>query len=1434
MSTNEKPAPQPSEMDNIAKILETLVAKLANDEQKSISEKAINLSGNLIFQDLQKLDNINWEKWSRQTIRNLRGYDLLHLFEGLEETDFKEAMQIEKSSRQHSMDEANAMAIIRAGLTEDDKKLVCDAENAKECWTLLKGIYNQGSNHRSNCIFADLDDDLGREWKTGDKATFRWYYLRKKISNYQGMESLSTEPKSDNFLARLVIRQWVLLMPKHIANVFNKHVNQPSGYWKDVMEKIDCDLESVLKGNPSNTPNESASKARRDRRREGPKCDWCKKFGHTEDECHTKKKQSDKIIRSNASIVEKTATGTRTPSYWIVDSGSTDNLTGDLTKIHRPKNIDPIPVYWGGLQLETRTLGYAKINVGGFSVVTEVYFVDGLNQNLLSVKRICKQGIKVVAEEEGAYISKGSRRTYFDETGNLYTLPYTGIDKQMEAHMTYQEAHEKFGHAGEHRMRQMRNQSADKNYIQIDPKPLGYQCQSCTEGKITKTNGHSHTLAAQEPLDLIHMDVSGNHPIGLNMAKYYIILVDDASKYKWVIAIQNRREIANILNEWKRQIELKMGKTIKAFRTDNAPELKKLTLEWKSKFGSEAQFTIPGTSSQNGVAERAIRTINDSIRTLLVDSSMPTRFWPYAAVHAAYLANRADIKGKKSPFEMFYSIAPSIMHIHRWGCKVIFHKDHSKKTEAGQGNKFRSRGKDGILLSIDENVLGRYTIWDIEKGKPVITESLKFFHDTPGGTLLEPTETSNQPQFLIEADTQMGERNTLIPEQHMEIMDQEEVVKEQCQVDTPEIQQEIVEIRDEIETPHEKDNTSDEPDMETDMNTESHERIAPASEQGQELQTTIKETPETVQNRINQTIQDLYTRGMLKRPYFHIQEEDDNESNPMTKRIRAMIARMAQRDPESYEEAINHPTNASGWRKAINIEIETLQGFNTWTEVPIKKGMKLVNTKFIFKTKPSTDGQPEKLKARLVAQGFRQIQGIDFHETYAPTPKPATTRIFFAIVCALDLKCRKVDATNAFAQAKIEEVVYLIPPPPLQKKGVAWKLNKALYGLRQASYAWRNKIVACLSRLGLIPCAEDECIMVDPNGGTMILIYVDDIAVAGSSESKINDLIAGIARTIGIKDMGELRSFLGMEITRNREKRKMWLTQTKYIEKMAIELDMAANRSRPIGAPISSWETLEPKRPEEKAADKGAYQSLIGTLMYPSVMTRPDISFATSYLSQHISDPAERHLDAAKRVARYLRDTASLGIEFDPSRLGGMDDFLVGYSDADYANSKDRKSISGMIFLLAGGPIQWKSQKQRSVATSTTESEYVGFTPCAKEGIWIRRLVKWCLETLKFENNLEQAAQTIKIREDTLIYGDNQAALKIAKNLGESSRTKHIDVQFHAIKDWIREGKIKLEYVTTDKMLADGLTKPLSVQKFNNFRSDINIRPISDQAEYSE
>ncbi|KKF93168.1 Endonuclease [Ceratocystis platani] len=924
-------------------------------------------------------------------------------------------------------------------------------------------------------------------------------------------------------------------------------------------------------------------------------------------------------------------------------------------------------------------------------------------------------------------------------------------------------------------------------------------------------------MASEEPLDLIHMDISGPHPTAVNKAKYYIVVVDDSSKYKWVLPIQHRRDAPAILNHWKRQIELKMDKRIKAFRTDNAPELKKLTLQWQDECGSDAQFTIPGTSSQNGTAERAIRTINDSARTMILDAQMPSEFWPYASIHAAYIANRASIQNSRSPFELFFSVQPNTFHIHRWGCKIIFHNANDKNPNTQQKNKMEARGREGILLVVDEKVTGRYMCWDIKKKKEFVTESLQFFEENPGGPMLEKTrqEDANHTPTTTNTDTSSENNTEQIITQNDKVPNTELV---------PETQEDATDPTPEQQT---GDSAPEEP-IATAVQTD------PMDEDMQEAETTQgaetpADNPDTIQERINKQLQDLYMKGILKRPYAQMQQEE-NDDTPTAKRIRAMMTNLLEREPETYEEAINHPVNGPRWQEAIQNEVETLREFKTWTEVPYQKGMKLVTAKFVFKVKPSIDDQPRKFKARLVAQGFRQIRGIDFHETYAPTPRPTTTRTFFAIVCAMNLNCQKVDATNAFAQAELGETVHLIPPPSLHKSGTVWKLNKALYGLKQASYAWRSKIADCLNKLGFTQCPEDECIMVNSDTGIMILIYVDDIAVAGSNSRAIQEFISNLARTIGIKDMGELRTFLGMEVTRDRKKNRMWLTQTQYIDKMAEELDMTAHRARPIGAPIASWETLEPKQPEERAANKPIFQSILGTLMYTSVMTRPDITFATSSLSQHTTNPAERHLEAAKRVARYLRDTNKHGIEFAFPRRGGMDEFLVGYSDADYANSKDRKSISGMIYMLANGPVHWKSQKQRSVATSTTEAEYVGFTPCAKDGIWLNRLVKWCIDKMDMALDTNQTGQIIKVRNDTLMYGDNQAALKIAGNLGANSKTKHIDVQYHAVKEWIREGKVTLAYATTDKMLADGLTKPLPATKFNEFRSQINVNAVPNVA----
>ncbi|KAL2887234.1 Retrovirus-related Pol polyprotein from transposon TNT 1-94 [Ceratocystis lukuohia] len=1393
----------------------TTTKESRQDAQPSI------LAREMILHNFPKLNANNWDKWVKHAVRALKGVKVLYLFKDTGEKEFEDAMDLVKTEAERSIDEQQAFTILRAGMDEETQLATEGIETVSKCWTTLKAQFAISTSRKHCNMMEEIAEHM--KWQDGDQATSKWHSIRHRLAETTEYAPLGRDQLITHFMARPIVKCWMMHLPPKIAEIFERQIRQGNGTWNDVMEKIDDEI--LISSNRQRESNQTdSSKAKQTRNAGKPKCFFCQKIGHKEEECRNKQTWEQRKISANMSHMDPSSK--KTPDYWIVDSGTTHHLTGDLTRLYSFQRIDPIPVHWGGLRLVTNTYGLAKIDVGGSEVTINVYHVDGLNQNLLSVRQLCRKRIEVLALEHGAFIRKNYKRTDLTEKDGLYTIPCMGgMDMRMKT-IPYEEAHVKFGHVGEQKLRKLHQQSADKHSWKIAAKPTNFHCQTCVKGKITKTNGHSHTLPSQEPLDLIHMDISGNHPIGIDKTQYYIIIVDDASKYKWVLPIQQRKDTAEVLNSWKKRIELKMNKTIKAFRTDNAPELKKLTLQWQASHGSEAQFTIPGTSSQNGIAERAIRTINDSVRTILADSSMPTSFWPYAATHSAYIANRASIRDAKSPFELFFNIAPNNMHIHRWGCKVVFHNVYNKNPNTRQRNKLETRGREGILLAIDEKVTGRYTCWDIMKNKTFVTESLQFFENISGGDLLEsdqPNKDVSTPEELVQEEQANHEDDQSTPRQGMNTLGENNQVDHQ--VNELETQDDNLAIQ-EPQNPNMDDDeyvTPEGQDMMIDGQDEDTEAEETQKDVEQDSTNEIEDTPDTVQRRIDSQLHDLYIRGILKRPYNIFQQDEKNDENPQAKRIRAMMATMLKREPGTYAEAIMHPTHASEWREAIDAEIRTLRKFGTWTEVPFRNGIKLVNTKFIFKIKPSTDEQPERFKARLVAQGFRQEQGVDFHETYAPTPKQTTTRAFFAMVCGLNLECRKVDARNAFAQAKLEEMVYVNPPPHLKKPDTIWKLNKALYGLRQASHAWRNTIIPCLNKLGLVKCPDDECIMINPQKRIIVLVYVDDIAVAGPDKPQISQLIEGLAKMIEIKDMGELKTFLGMEVNRNRDKGKMWLSQKQYIMKMSEELDITAPRAKPVSTPIAAWETLEPIREEEKSVDKKTYQSLIGTLMYPSVMTRPDIAFATAMLSQHNSNPAERHLDAAKRVARYLRDTASLGIGFSLRRSGGMEESLIGYSDADYANSKDRKSVSGMVFTLAGGPIKWKAQKQRSVATSTTEAEYVGFTPCAKEGIWIHRMIQWCLERLQFDGKRSKTAQTIKLRANTLIYGDNQAALKIANNLGASDKTKHIDIQHHAVKDWIQQGKVKLEYVATEDMLADGLTKPLNNVKFNKFRSQMNI-----------
>jgi hypothetical protein len=514
------------------------------------------------------------------------------------------------------------------------------------------------------------------------------------------------------------------------------------------------------------------------------------------------------------------------------------------------------------------------------------------------------------------------------------------------------------------------------------------------------------------------------------------------------------------------------------------------------------------------------------------------------------------------------------------------------------------------------------------------------------------------------------------------------------------------------------------------------------------------------------------------------------------------------RDPGSYKEAMRCPDNPK-WRRAMDEELAALEANNTWTLCVLPPGANLISSRWVYKTKLNERGEVVRYKARFVVKGFSQQWGRDYWETFAPVARLDTIRVIFALVAELDLELHNMDVDNAFVQAELddEEVVYVKQPEGYERRGpngemLVCKLRKSLYGLKQAPFLWHERISAWLEFYGLEPIQSDPCVYVqhEPESGIVLAValYVDDLLIAGLNLDVVNEFKRAISAAFKVKDMGELRWMLGMEVIRDRAKQTLMIRQTSYIDQVLARFGMSD--CRPVDTPIQGVLTrLEDGEPDCE------YSSIVGSLLYAAIVTRPDISYAVHVLGRHVQSEGDEHRKAAKRVLRYLQGTRELGITYG----GGSaekDPELVGYSDADDGGDVNtRLSTSAYVFMLAGGCISWASKLQRLVTLSTAESEYVALSLAVQEAIYLRQLV----------NELGCDQQSITI------YEDNQACISIASTNAIQSRTKHIDKRYHFIRQHVASGEVKMEYIPSNRQLADLLTKPLTRDRVDTLRRQI-------------
>ena len=523
-------------------------------------------------------------------------------------------------------------------------------------------------------------------------------------------------------------------------------------------------------------------------------------------------------------------------------------------------------------------------------------------------------------------------------------------------------------------------------------------------------------------------------------------------------------------------------------------------------------------------------------------------------------------------------------------------------------------------------------------------------------------------------------------------------------------------------------------------------------------------------------------------------------------------------EPDGYRAMLKHP-HAPGFLKAISVEIEKLKTMGTWIEVDYDhattNGKKPIPTRWVFKYKFDDQGFFLKYRARLCARGDLQKTATD---TYAATLAARIFRALMALIAAFDLETRQFDAINAFANSPIDEPTYCRIPegfvaetPNIEHKLLL--LRRALYGLKQSPALWYKNLSTTLIQLGLEPIPDADCLFA--NRHLLVFFFVDDIVIIYSKENReyVDHFETQLLQTYEMRRLGELEWFLGIHITRDRTNRRLWLSQASYIDKLINKFNVSPNRRIKTPLPI---EPITRNTLEATPTDTYLYQQKVGSINFAAIVTRPDTAHAASMLSEHLTNPSERHLQLAHRVLDYLACTKHYAIEFD-TQIESPGTIFCPSSDASYADDPDtRRSTQGYVFTLYKGPIDWKATKQRTVTTSTTEAELLALTLAGRETIWWKRF----FESIDFDPGHHIAIQC-----------DNTQTIRIltSENLRLNTKLRHVDIYQQWLRQEVQNKRIAVKWTPSAETLADGFTKALSTERHSTFVRMLGMVDLSYQ-----
>ena len=728
-------------------------------------------------------------------------------------------------------------------------------------------------------------------------------------------------------------------------------------------------------------------------------------------------------------------------------------------------------------------------------------------------------------------------------------------------------------------------------------------------------------------------DLTGPFEVmSLNGAMYAMIFVNRGTRLTFMFSITRKNQTHECVQNLAQHLR-RLNKPFTRLHSDGEPvftssQMKKVLNE----FGISQTTSAPETPQHNGIAERGIRTMVECARTMMIAARAPKNLWAYALAHATHVWNRLPHTANPrncTPHELFYGTPPTWKHIRIWGCKCFVHIDRQKRKKLDpKVYKARYLGWDNVTRS---HIVQKLSNQRVEKSLHVtFNESMD---DITRNNIDDPMQVTREYDDESEIH--------ITPKRANERQNEEQNEQEQTQQET---------LQDELET-------NDQNQQDTKIDSESPNSEQDNNDYQEPGGARVREEMESQSRKTNTRMRnELETREgwtqKLTRFDPTIQYNTDNAPGPitrsMTKQVEdALLTTTFDTDePKTLNEALKHPA-AEKWLNAMDEEYKSHMKMGTWKLTTLPPNRKAIGSKWTYRLKRDANGTITRYKARLVAQGFNQIEGVDYNEITAPVARSSTIRILMSITASMGLEAGSSDISTAYLNGNLKETIYMRQPTRFKQetkggKELVCELKKSIYGLKQSGREWYLTLDSWLKSIGMKKSKYDPCLYTHKKGKDFmhVAIYVDDIIYVSNSKDLIKEFRKNIDKKFEAKHDKELTEILGVKIQKNKQEGTVKMSQARYIDDILKRFGMENCKTAPTPA-TTSLNQIEDTTSEKIEVP---YRELVGALLYLAIQTRPDIAWAVAAVARHSEEPKQIHWSAAKRILRYLKGTRELGM----------------------------------------------------------------------------------------------------------------------------------------------------------------------------------------------